>query len=223
MATCVLGIWQARSAPGSAQRSTHIVKFTESLAADLSALHAALDEPGPDIGQGLRQLAAAVATAVPSYLGLSVVATHHHSSFTATLLDDGATAGDIGTSILLAGLNPRDRHDVAAVAFILYARSPGAFVDLAADVAWLTGGPPSEFVLDAHLGVPAQPDTATPIGAESVINQAIGVLIGRGYTAEQASWELDIRAAHGGTERVTAAHIVLARLTPGGDDQFDVH
>jgi len=199
------------------------VKFTESLAADLAALHAALDEPGPDIAQGLRQLAAAVATAVPSYLGLSVVATHNHSSFTVTLLDDGATAGDVGTSILLAGPNPDDRHDVPAVAFILYARSPGAFVDLAADVAWLTGGPPTEFALDAHLGVPAEPDIATPIAAESAINQAIGVLIGRGFTAEQARWELDIRAARSGIERVTAAHIVLARLTPSGDDQFGIH
>jgi hypothetical protein len=198
------------------------MKFTEALAADLAALRAALDEPAPDIGQGLRQLAATVTAAVPSYLGLSVVVTRHHSSFTSTLLDDGGTAGDVGTSILLAWPKPGDRRDVAAVAFILYARSPGAFVDLAADAAWLTGGPPIEFVLDAHLRTPTEPNPATPIAAESAINQAIGVLIGRGFTAEQANLELDARAAHGGTERVTAAHIVLARISRDGDGQFDV-
>jgi len=37
---------------------------------------------------------------------------------------------------------------VAAVALILYARSPGAFVDLAADVARLTGRPLTDFPLD---------------------------------------------------------------------------
>jgi hypothetical protein len=197
------------------------VKFTTSLAAELAALDAALDEPGSDIGQGLRRLAAASAAAVPSYLGLSVVVTRHDPVFTLTLLDDVGAAGDIGTSILLTWPNPADSHDVAAVAFILYARSPGAFVDLAADVSWLTGGPPTDFVLDAHRGVPAEPDTATPIAAASVINQAVGALIGRGYTAEHAHSELDTQAARSGTERVAAAQLILDRLTTG-DDQFDI-
>jgi len=197
------------------------VKFTTTLAAELAALDAALDEPGSDIGKGLRRLAAASAAAVPSYLGLSVVVTRHDPVFTLTLLDDDGVAGDIGTSILLTWPNPADSHDVAAVAFILYARSPGAFVDLAADVSWLTGGPPTDFVLDAHLGVPAEPDTATPIAAASVINQAVGALIGRGYTAEHAHWELDAQAARSGTERVAAAQLILDRLTTG-DDQFDI-
>jgi hypothetical protein len=197
------------------------VKFTTSLAAELAALDAALDEPGSAIGQGLHRLAAAAAAAVPSYLGLSVVVTRHDPVFTLTLLDHVGAAGDIGTSILLTLPNPADSHAVAAVAFILYARSPGAFVDLAADASWLTGGPPTDFVLDAHLGVPAEPDSATPIAVASVINQAIGALIGRGYTALHAHRELDAQAAQSGTERVAAAQLVLARLTTG-DHQFDV-
>jgi hypothetical protein len=194
------------------------VKFTASLAAELATLNATLDESGSDIGQGLRQLAALVTAAVPSYLGLSVVATRHDSSFTVTLLEDGVTAGDVGTSILLAWPNPGARRLVATVAFILYARSPGAFVDLAADAAWLTESPPIEFMLDAHLGVPAEPGTAPSMAAASVINQAIGVLIGRGYTTRQAHWALDAQAAVGETNRLNAAHVILARLTPGDDD-----
>jgi len=152
-----------------------------------------------------------------------VVATRHHSSFTVTLVVDGGTAGDIGTSIRLAWPNPGDSHDVAAVALILYARSPGAFVDLAADVARLTGRPLTDFPLDEHLAAAAEPDTATPLAAESMINQAIGVLIGRDYTAQQAHGALDARSALGGTDRLTAAHLILARLTLGGDHQFDIH
>jgi hypothetical protein len=221
MATRLFGNWQARSAPGSAQRSTHLVKFTAPLAAELAALSAALDEPGSDLGLGLRQLAVAAASAVPSYLGLSVVVTQHDPAFTVTLLDDGESAGDIGASILLTWTSRANDDDVAGVAFVLYARTPGAFVDLAADVSWLTGSLPTEFVLDAHLGFPAEPDTATPIAAASVINQAIGVLIGRGYTPEQAHRELDANAARDGTERVTAAQVILVGLILGGDDQFD--
>lgn len=194
------------------------MKFTASLAAELATLNAALDKPGSDIGEGLRQLAALVTAAVPSYLGLSVVAAQHDSSSTVTLLEDGVTAGDVGTSILLAWPNPGDGHDVATVAFILYARSPGAFVDLAADVAWLTESPPTEFMLDAHLGVAAEPDTASSMAAASVINQAIGVLIGRGYTTRQALWALDAQAAGGESNRLKAAHVILGRLTPGDDD-----
>jgi hypothetical protein len=196
------------------------VKFTVLLAAELASLSAALDEPGSDIGQGLRLLAAAAAAAVSSYLGLSVVVTRSDSSFTVALLEDGVTVGDIGTSIVLALPGAGDGQGLAAVAFVLYARAPGAFVDLAADVAWLTGRPLTDFALDEHLTVPNAP---TPLVEASVINQAIGVLIGRSYTAKQAHRELDTQSAHRATDRLTAAHLILARITPGGDGQFDIH
>jgi hypothetical protein len=200
------------------------VRFTASLAAELAALSAALDEPGSDIEKGLRQLAATAAAAVPSYLGLSMVVTQHDPAFTITLLDHPGTGGDIGASILLSWSNTADDDGLAAVAFILYARSPGAFVDLGADAAWLTVGRSTEFVLDAHLGVPAEPHTGTPIADASALNQAIGVLIGRGRTPEQAHVELDAQAAHSGTDRVAAAHLVLDRFIPGDDhDKVDIH
>jgi hypothetical protein len=196
------------------------VKFTVLLAAELASLTAALDEPGSDIGRGLRLLAAAAAAAVSSYLGLSVVVTRSDSSFTVALLEDGVTAGDIGTSIVLALPGAGDGQDLAAVAFVLYARAPGAFVDLAADVAWLTGRPLTDFALDEHLAVP---DAATALVEASVVNQAIGVLIGRGHTAQQAHQELDTQAAHRGTDPVTVARLLLARLTRGSGGQFDTH
>ena len=198
------------------------MKFSASMAAELAVLNASLDEPGSDVGQGLHQLAEAVVAAVPSYLGLTAVVTHHDPVFTVTLFDDGVTASDIGTSIVLARPDPGDGHDVPAVAIILYARTSGAFVDLAADVSWLTRRPLTDFPLDTHLAATAHPDTATSLEAASVTNQAVGVLIGRGSTPRQAHSELDTQAAHSGTDRVAVARLILARLTPLGDDRFHI-
>jgi len=60
-----------------------------------------------------------------------------------------------------------------AVVLVVYAGSPGTFVDLAADLAWLTARPLSDFFLDQHLPAPAG-DAATNLFEVSVINQAIG-------------------------------------------------
>jgi hypothetical protein len=83
-------------------------------------------------------------------------------------------------------------------------------------LAWLTGRPPGEFALDQHLSVPAGSDAGTSLRAASVINQAIGVLIGRGYTPRQAHSKLDNQAAGARTNRHTAAQVILDSLTAAG-------
>jgi len=189
------------------------MKFTASLAADLHSLTAALDDPEADVAASVRRMAADTAAAIPSFLGLSVVVSQHDPAFTFTVLDDGITADDIHTSIRLAPQVAGDIRDVPSVAFILYAGSPGTFVDLAADLGWLTGRPPTDFALDAHIAVSSDPYAAAPLAA-SVVNQAVGVLIGRGHTPEQAHRELDSQAAVAGTDRPAAAHLILATLPP---------
>jgi hypothetical protein len=72
-------------------------------------------------------------------------------------------------------------------ALILYAQRRGAFIDLAADLSWLTGRDPSEFVLDHHFTLPNHLDAPEGLTVASVINQAIGVLIAHGRTPEQAT------------------------------------
>ena len=49
--------------------------------------------------------------------------------------------------------------------------------------------PTSDFVLDQHLTVAAVPLPTGQLRAASDINQAIGVLIGDGYSLRQADWE----------------------------------
>lgn len=186
--------------------------INETLATALAALTQALDQPGADIAAGLDQLTADAAAAIPSYRGLSIVVSQPNEPFTVTVLATGAQPGDIRTSLLFT-LRSRDGSDGhSPVDLILYGGLPGTFVDLAADIAWLTGQPLSALTLDEHLTVAAAPDVATQLGAASEINQAIGVLIGRGLTAHEAGLRLDEIVGDHATDRQGAARIVLERF-----------
>jgi hypothetical protein len=188
------------------------MKIGAALAADLDILTAALDAPGADVLHTLHQLGVDAQAAVPTYLGLRVTVDGSDLPFTFTTLEDGA-ADDVRTSLRLMLPGVGDRRTSPTVALVLYAGTPGTFVDLTADLAWLTGRPPNDFVLDQHLSGPARPDTGTYLRTASVINQAIGVLIGRGYTPERAHRELDTQADCAGTDRHTTAQFILDTLT----------
>ena len=188
------------------------MKIGAALAADVGILTAALDEPGADVLRSLHQLGVDAQAAVPTYLGLSVTVDGSDPRFTFTTLEDG-TADDIHTSLRLTLPGVGDGRASPSVALILYAGTPGTFVDLTADLAWITGRPPSDFALDQHLSVPAGSDSGTYLRAASVINQAIGVLIGRGHTPAHAHRELDTQADSAGTDRHTTAQFILDTLT----------
>jgi ANTAR domain-containing protein len=188
------------------------MKIGAALAADFGILTAALDEPGADVLRSLHQLGVDAQAAMPTYLGLSITVDGSDPPFTFTTLEDGA-ADDVRTSLRLMLPGVGDRRASLAVTLTLYAGTPGTFVDLTADLAWLTGRPPSDFSLDRHLTVPAGSDTRTHLRAASVINQAIGVLIGRGYTPGQAHRELDTQADSAGTDRHATAQLILDTLT----------
>jgi hypothetical protein len=188
------------------------MKISAALAADLGILTAALDEPGADVLHSLHRLGVDAQAAVPTYLGLSVTVDGSDPPFTFTTFEEGAADG-VRTSLRLTLPGVGDGWASPSVALILYARTPGTFVDLAADLAWLTGRPPSGFALDQHLSAPAGSDAGTSLRAASVINQAIGVLIGRGYTTRQAHSKLDTQADGAGTDRYTTAQSILDTLT----------
>ena len=199
------------------------MNITTGLATDLRRLSAALDEPGADIAHSLHKMAADTEAAVRSYLGLNVSVSRSDPLFTFTCLNDGVVAGDIATSLRLTLPSIGDGWAPPAVALILYAGSPGAFVDLAADLAWLTARPLGDFVLDQHVTIPAGSDSGAQLSAASVINQAIGVLIGLGYTPQQADRRLDTQAAHAGTDRHAAARLIVATLSASDvDEDFDI-
>jgi hypothetical protein len=187
------------------------VKITAALVADLGILTAALDEPGTDVAHSLRQLAADATAAVPTFLGLSVTVARSDPPFTFTVFVDGAGAGDVRTSLRLA-LSGVGDVGLPAVVLVLYAGSPGTFVDLTADLACLTAQPLSDFVLDQHLPAPAERGSATGLVEASVINQALGALIGQGYTPEQAERHLTAQGADAGLSRHAVGLRILAGL-----------
>lgn len=195
------------------------MKITAALAAELSLLTEALDDPGFDVLDSLVRLAADVAAPIPTYCGLSVRVEGDGPPFTLTELEPGSVAADIQTSLRLGLAGDRDRP----VVVILYAGAPGAFVDLAADIGWLTARSLRTLVLDgdkipATDSSAAEPVAAAPLSDISAVNQAIGTLVGRGYSLEQAARCLVDAAAYAGISRHAAAGRILAAVTAPTSD-----
>ena len=198
---------------GSAQRSTSLVTIPTDLAADLALLTAALDVPETDIAATLAALTSDAARAVSSYVGLSVRVCSRHSHLEFTTLDSSQLAS-VATSlrIPLQTEPALPYSDSTRFVLIFCAARAGALVDLAADLAWLTGRSTDEVRLDDDLAGAIHLHPAESLRSQSTINQAIGVLLGQGRTPEQARAELDTRAADTGTHRYEAAVGLLGTL-----------
>ncbi|MBJ7336117.1 hypothetical protein [Mycolicibacterium sp.] len=194
---------------------------TAALAAELEILTAALDDPRADVENSLRWLTLNAAAAITTYLGLSVLVARSDPPLAFTVLADGVTGTDVQTSLRVVIPGVDQRAGRLTVTVTLYAGSPGAFVDLAADLAWLTNSPLNDFVLDQHLAVPAPEESQTALLEASLVNQAIGVLVGRGYTPERALGHLDAEAARTRTDRHAAAERILAGLSAVDADEDD--
>jgi hypothetical protein len=181
----------------------------------LTALTEALDDPDADIEHSLQLMALSAAAAVPSYRGLSIEVAQSNPPLHILAMADRIVTGDARTSLQFTMPGPREPSSWPTVSIILFADSPGAFVDLAADLAWLTTRPPTDFVLDQHLTAAAQPTSERQLREATAINQAIGALINRGYTPQQANTELSTQATNSSTDRHTVARRILAKITAG--------
>lgn len=192
------------------------MQITAALAADLATLSAALDDPSADIEVSLHALAVTLRQAVDSYRGLRVLAGSGIGRLDLLLLDGAGDPAPMGSSVLLPLLAAVDGGSAPAVAVVVYAGNPGSFVDLTADLSWLTGRPVTEFVLDHDLSPSADGADQGQVAAAARINQAIGVLIERGYSPLAASAELDARARNDHGDRLRAAADIIATLTEPG-------
>ncbi len=206
------------------------MEFTATLAAELALLSAALDDPAagvpPDVARTVRTLAADARMAVASFVGLTVIVTIRAFEDGAadrvvlrfTLLDVHIEPGDVRTSLRLPRPTGGTRTGRPSIAVILYAATPGAFVDMDADLAFIAGRECDAGDLDQHRGEASEADITGVLSAESTIGEAIGVLIGRGRTPEQAYVELDALAEAAHTDRTTEAAGILIVLTRDGPD-----
>ena len=159
----------------------------------------------------LATLVAALQAAVPSYRGLhlTLVEDGHPVSLAAFIHPEDAEPITTSLRIPFAALGPG--FD-AASGVVLYGSTPGAFVDLAADLGYALGTPtttpgPSRnpaqdmnghgphnpqgdghkmIAVDADLPMTVPESGLTGLDELSTINQAIGRLIAQGHSPEQA-------------------------------------
>jgi hypothetical protein len=166
------------------------VEITAAVAADLEALTQALQDPGVeqvDLEELLSGLARDTRLAVPSYRGISLLVATPVGDFFVTAMEDDVAADEIVTSLHL----PLDESG-GTVTF--YAGRADAFVDLAADLSQILRLPAGRVVLD-HLATRVMPiGDATGLAALAIVNQGVGVLIERGFSAQDALRELRNRA-----------------------------
>ncbi len=104
-------------------------------------------------------------------------------------------------------------NDTLHGSIVFYASTPGALVDLAADLDWLLGEPES-LALDGDLPPPRGELGITGLHELSVIGQACGVLITRGRSPEAARAELDDAANTSGTRVEVIADRLIRGLRP---------
>jgi hypothetical protein len=184
------------------------VDLSTALAADLASLSGALQDPDGGLEDRLLQFAAELRASVGSYLGLTITLAldGHPISFSLT-----ERVAEALTSLCIP--LPEVAGSEPGSSLVLYAGTRGAFVDLAADLAWTLGLDPAALVLDGHLTVPVSSHVVTGLQEHAVINRAIGVLIEEGHTPESGRAELRWRADHEDVPLTVAAQRVLDSLT----------
>lgn len=174
------------------------------MARDLALLSESLDGPSTSLVSRVEALSDMVRSAVDAYLGLTLALV--------------GPAGDVCMSSLpaasgidaSAGSSIRLPVGEPTVDIILYAARPGAFVDLSADLAWLTGADLGEIQIDAHL-VPIAPAAVAvrSVARQAAVDQAFGALIGGGATPEEATATLAVLAPLTDHEQWAAVLAVL--------------
>ena len=186
------------------------MEISAALAADLGLLTDALNDPDIDIIAVLRLMARDLKSAVDSFAGLSLSVLSGDQLMSFTAMERGSGLATVVSSMRLPLAVLPGADGTGDGSLILYAGRAGAFVDLAADLSWLTGHELGRFTLDQHLHLPPNDGAGRGLREASAINQAIGVLIGRGFTPEEAARELAARAAAAGSTRYAIAETLLA-------------
>ncbi len=182
---------------------------SDAIAQDLAALSRSLDEPGADLAQMVRQLGDSCTRAVASYTGFSITLMIDGMRVTFAALDDSVGSSGIGTSVMFPVAATAGHGTGSEV--ILYAATPGAFVDLAADLNYAFALGPDVVQLDRHL-TPPDLDAETGLASMSRYHQALGILLDRGLDEDQARAELQRLANRDAVSLDSTAQTLLDSL-----------
>ncbi len=210
------------------------MELPTALLRDLLQLSSTDGNDGQAIDKRLTVVVTTLRAAVPSYRGMSLTLVHHDHPVrvTAFVPPEDGEAVTASLRIPVSSLVPRSDPGSRIV---FYAATPGAFVDLAADLdyllqtqigsldepeppAWsghLGGRSPSTgadghrpMLLDSDLPPATLLSGMTGLEELSIINRAVGILVAKGHHPERAHAVLRRRAASAGVE----AHVYAARL-----------
>jgi hypothetical protein len=175
------------------------------------------------LGELLDALIRELATSVLSYRGLQVTISSNGFPLVLTALADDGQDGAVATSLRVP-LALLDSGFAAESWIVFYAGTPGAFVDLAADLAFAFRAGRTTELADGSAWHAIQLDADPPprtrgfgmsgLTELSTINRAVGVMIGRGQHPDHAHATLRRDAARVGMEPHVWAAQLLSRMRP---------
>jgi hypothetical protein len=178
------------------------------LTTDLSEFLTDLDPAGPGVLQALSWLRRDLSLAVPSFLALRLAFQLDGVPIALTVADG---AGRAVTTMRLPLWWLATDQESSSITF--YATTPGAFVDLAADLTHSLGLDQDAVVLDGlgpeALAEPLQ-SGLTGLAGFTAVNRAIGMLMAAGFDTADARAELEARAAKTGLSLVEIAERQVA-------------
>jgi hypothetical protein len=195
------------------------VDISSALASDLQSLTGGSGQT--DLTALLTQVVADVRRAVRSYVGMTLTIVDNGRSFALTVMNEGTGPQDVVSSAALS-LTAVDGAEPGSE-IVFYAGSAGGLVDFAADLSYALHVPLTAIEVDGH-----RPPATTDGGLSGLtelmhLNQAVGILIEKGFTVDEAHAEL-VRVAH--NAEVSVDHLAqqlirAAAATPKRQDGND--
>ncbi len=187
------------------------MEISAALAADLRLLSDLLDRDDADLETLLRTLAADVRLAVDSCLGLSMNVVIEGKPIAFTVCDGRALSVNASVEVPLHLLCRVEEGS----SLVFFAANAGAFVDLAADLAFTLGLAPQLLQLDQHLTLGEPTEGMSGLAEMAQIEQAVGILIDQGHTISGARSELHRRAVQAETSVRAVAVLLIASAISG--------
>jgi hypothetical protein len=207
------------------------VDFPAAVLAHVQDLTASIGQDDRDLTDTLAALTTALRSTATSYCGFQLTIVENQWPVTLTAFTDGHDV-PVGTSLRLPlGLVSRMVDGESRVVF--FASTPGAFIDLAADLSHALGRIPVDgrsstannedhrathvdghrrvIELDADLPPISRMSGLTGLAEPTVLNRAIGILVDQGHDIGQAHHVLRRHAAAAGVEPPIYAARLLRR------------
>lgn len=193
--------------------------ISSALATDLKSLTEGSGQT--DLVTLLTQVVADVGCAVRSYVGLTLTIVEDGRPFSMTVMSDGAGPQDIVSSAALQ-LSAVDGAEPGSE-IVFYAGRAGGLVDFAADLSYALHLPLTAIELDSHRPPRIMDGGLSGLAELMHLNQAVGILIEKGYRVEQAHAEMG-RVAHNAdvsVDRMARQLIHATAATPKRQDGKD--